>query len=142
MSTLADRLRGIVQATRRPEEIEPRDSDHPSDLEHALGGSWHDGGQCFVVERRVASDRHHGRAQVGVLASQVQRAGEDAELVGILTGGTSAPAPFLFFDLETTGLSGGAGTHAFLVGCGWFDAEGAFVTRQHLLTGYAVERRM
>ena len=28
----------------------------------------------------------------------------------------------LFIDLETTGLSGGAGTVAFLVGCGWFDS--------------------
>ena len=27
----------------------------------------------------------------------------------------------MFFDLETTGLSGGAGTLAFLVGCGWFE---------------------
>ena len=29
----------------------------------------------------------------------------------------------VFFDIETTGLSGGAGTIAFLAGCGWFDAE-------------------
>ena len=40
--------------------------------------------------------------------------------------------PLLFFDLETTGLSGGAATYAFLVGCGWFDAGGAFVTRQYM----------
>ena len=46
----------------------------------------------------------------------------------------------LFFDLETTGLSGGAGTYAFLVGCGWFDDDGAFVTRQFLLRGFADER--
>src|SRR5439155_21845887 len=50
--------------------------------------------------------------------------------------------PFVFFDLETTGLSGGAGTHAFLVGCGWFEAEGAFATRQFLMTRYADERPM
>ena len=35
-----------------------------------------------------------------------------------------AALPFVFFDLETTGLGGGAGTYAFLVGCGWFDDEG------------------
>src|SRR5205823_13691561 len=45
-------------------------------------------------------------------------------------------------DLETTGLSGGAGTHAFLVGCGWFEPEGTFVTRQFLMTRYADERPM
>jgi hypothetical protein len=42
--------------------------------------------------------------------------------------------PFVFFDLETTGLNGGAGTHVFLVGCAWFGDDGAFVTRQFLLT--------
>ena len=50
--------------------------------------------------------------------------------------------PFVFFDLETTGLNGGAGTHAFLVGCGWFDEEGGFITEQHLMTDFAGERSM
>jgi uncharacterized protein YprB with RNaseH-like and TPR domain len=59
-----------------------------------------------------------------------------------LYGGGDARAPFVFFDLETTGLSGGAGTQAFLVGCGWFDHDGSFVTRQFLLTRYADERPM
>ena len=48
----------------------------------------------------------------------------------------------MFFDLETTGLSGGAGTLAFLVGCGWFDADGAFVTRQYVLARAGDERPM
>jgi hypothetical protein len=45
----------------------------------------------------------------------------------------------VFFDLETTGLSGGAGTFAFLVGCGGF-VNGAFRTRQYFLAGYGAER--
>ncbi|MBI4485305.1 MAG: ribonuclease H-like domain-containing protein [Acidobacteria bacterium] len=48
--------------------------------------------------------------------------------------------PFVFVDLETTGLSGGAGTHAFLVGCGWCEPDGSFVTRQFMLTRFADER--
>jgi hypothetical protein len=47
----------------------------------------------------------------------------------------------LFFDLETTGLSGGAGTLAFLVGCGFFDEDG-FHTRQFFLSGYEAEREL
>jgi uncharacterized protein len=54
--------------------------------------------------------------------------------------GAPARPPFVFFDLETTGLSGGAGTHAFLVGCASFDADGGFVTRQYLMTRYADEQ--
>jgi uncharacterized protein YprB with RNaseH-like and TPR domain len=47
----------------------------------------------------------------------------------------------VFIDLETTGLSGGAGTVAFLVGCGFFDL-GAFQVRQFLLTSYNAERAL
>jgi hypothetical protein len=47
----------------------------------------------------------------------------------------------VFFDLETTGLSGGAGTVPFLVGCGYFE-RGAFRTRQFFLHGFAAERAL
>jgi hypothetical protein len=35
----------------------------------------------------------------------------------------------LFVDTETTGLAGGTGTYAFLVGAGWVEAEGFVVTQ-------------
>ena len=47
----------------------------------------------------------------------------------------------IFIDLETTGLAGGAGTYAFLVGCGWFERSG-FRLRQFLLTGFGAERAL
>lgn len=47
----------------------------------------------------------------------------------------------MFFDLETTGLNGGAGTVAFLVGCAWFDC-GALQVRQFVLTSMAAERAL
>ena len=47
----------------------------------------------------------------------------------------------VFFDIETTGLSGGAGTLAFLVGCGWFEDEG-FRVRQFFLLVRRGERAM
>ncbi len=63
-------------------------------------------------------------------------AADDRRRVGVPTAG-----PLLFFDLETTGLSGGAGTLAFLVGCGYFDDDG-FHTRQLFLSGYEAEREV
>jgi uncharacterized protein YprB with RNaseH-like and TPR domain len=51
------------------------------------------------------------------------------------------PERAVFFDIETTGLSGGAGTIAFLAGCGWFE-DGGFRVRQFLLTGPAGEADM
>jgi uncharacterized protein len=109
----------------------------PLHLERTLGGEWLD--ECFVVECRVDPAARHGRALVGDFAARVNAAAEGARLIA---PGAAARLPLLFFDLETTGLSGGAGTHAFLVGCGWFDAAGAFLTRQYLLTRFADERAM
>src|SRR4029077_12066408 len=59
-----------------------------------------------------------------------------------LAAGRAARLPFVFFDLETTGLSGGAGTLAFLVGCGWVDAAGALVPVQYVLARAGDERPM
>jgi uncharacterized protein len=43
-----------------------------------------------------------------------------------------------FLDTETTGLAGGTGTLAFLIGCSWF-YEGVFHTRQYFLPGPGLE---
>ena len=45
----------------------------------------------------------------------------------------------LFVDLETTGLAGGAGTYAFLVGCAWYQ-DGGLRARQFFLSNFAAER--
>ncbi|MFN7917166.1 MAG: ribonuclease H-like domain-containing protein [Vicinamibacterales bacterium] len=109
-------------------------------LERVLGGEWREAGKgrSFVITRRYEADASYGRHRVGDLAAQLERAQASAQLLS-----AGAPrVPFLFFDLETTGLSGGAGTHAFLVGCSWFEPSGAFVIEQHLMTDYAAERSM
>ncbi len=110
------------------------------ELERVLGGDWrgHDGARSFVVTRRFEADAPYGHVRVGDVATRLAAAQGGALL---LTAGTPR-VPFVFFDLETTGLSGGAGTHAFLVGCSWFDDTGAFVIEQHLMTDYASERGM
>ena len=45
----------------------------------------------------------------------------------------------LFLDTETTGLAGGTGTLAFLIGLGWFENE-TFVTRQIFARDFSEER--
>jgi uncharacterized protein YprB with RNaseH-like and TPR domain len=156
-SKLSERLREVVGGARRPGESRPRSASAPPaggeeagareaqprahGADEVLGGRWrsHGTGKTFVVERRLEPGARHGRAAVGELADGLARA---ASFAPTLAGGSPARPPFLFLDLETTGLSGGAGTLAFLVGCGWFDEEGAFVTRQHLLLEFADERSM
>ena len=50
-----------------------------------------------------------------------------------------APEKILYLDTETTGLSGGAGTVAFLVGLGYLTTEG-FLVHQYLMRDYPEER--
>jgi tetratricopeptide (TPR) repeat protein len=96
-------------------------------------------GRGLVIERRYESDRLHGDRRVAACDLR------DAEGLRVLDPLLPPPdgcgSRTLFVDLETTGLSGGAGTVAFLVGVGWFDL-GAFQMRQFLLTSFASERAM
>ena len=141
MSELSDRLRGIIRPpvasgfSRTDHDVVPRAN--PADIENCLEGRWY--GHCFIVERRMAPSAKYGRATIGELAEMLRASAHEAPLV---CGGASARPPFLFFDLETTGLCGGAGTQAFLVGFGWFDDDGGFTTRQYLLARYSDERAM
>src|SRR6266850_4443690 len=48
------------------------------------------------------------------------------------------PDKWLFLDTETTGLAGGTGTYAFLVGIGWWDA-GGFQVEQFFMRDFADE---
>jgi uncharacterized protein len=124
-------------------------------------------GQCLVIDRRYEADRFHGSIQIGdcdledcealgVLDPALPRparwqpADEGQSPVaglGTFSGGQTPVVGLrtfprtVFIDLETTGLSGGAGTLAFLVGCGYFDL-GAFQVRQFLLTSHAAERAL
>ena len=117
-------------------------------------------GACFVVERRYPAHHQHGSRTIGGYHSAVRQAAHalpwflaagnrdadralhaaDSEGPGLL-GGLDPMPRLVFFDLETTGLSGGAGTYAFLVGCAFFEDD-ALVTRQFLLRGYGEEKAL
>src|SRR2546422_8667501 len=49
------------------------------------------------------------------------------------------PSRWLFLDIETTGLAGGSGTYAFLVGIAWWEA-GGFEVEQFFMREYCEER--
>jgi uncharacterized protein YprB with RNaseH-like and TPR domain len=64
-----------------------------------------------------------------------------ARLISNLRFEISDVSEWLFLDLETTGLAGGTGTYAFLVGLGRITPEG-FHLRQHFLGDLAAEREL
>jgi hypothetical protein len=63
----------------------------------------------------------------------------NTDALGLLSAGlpeiAADPQQWLFLDTETTGLAGGTGTYAFLVGIAWWDAGGLeveqFFLREH-----------
>src|SRR5262245_10774544 len=129
IATLKDRLRGIVKPASELADVvsgfSRTNADVVSGVGRILNGTWREtsSGRSFVVTHRFAPNDLHGRYRVVEFAETLESASPSASLVGR----SPATMPFVFFDLETTGLNGGAGTHAFLIGCGWFDTDGSFV---------------
>ena len=108
-------------------------------LEDLVPGEEHitDVGAFFCVHQVAGGSSRHGSRCIRDLAPL------DMRLLAVLAN-DSAIMEFdyshgLFLDTETTGLSGGTGTVAFLIGLGWFEG-GSFVTRQIFVRDYAEEK--
>ncbi len=93
-------------------------------------------GKIFVVHGRRQRGAFHGRKRIGELSSLDTR--NAAILAGHAALGGFDCRDALFLDTETTGLSGGTGTLAFLVGLGWYDGE-SFITRQLFARDFSEE---
>jgi uncharacterized protein YprB with RNaseH-like and TPR domain len=92
-------------------------------------------GEHFETEKLWERHRRHGSVDISDLA------GLPEDLLDPLSGGAIArahPARWAFLDTETTGLAGGTGTYAFLIGVGSIDAEG-FRLRQFFMRDYGEE---
>jgi hypothetical protein len=92
-------------------------------------------GRHFETEKLYESHRQHGSADIGALSDLPH------DLLDTLSGGAIPNVPpeqWAFLDTETTGLAGGTGTCAFLVGVGRITKEG-FRVRQFFMRDYAEE---
>lgn len=94
-----------------------------------------DCGEHFETERLWESHRRHGSVEISGLIELPH------DLLGSLSSGAVAscdPQKWCFLDTETTGLAGGTGTYAFLVGVGSIEPEG-FRLRQFFMRHYGEE---
>jgi uncharacterized protein YprB with RNaseH-like and TPR domain len=92
-------------------------------------------GKHFETETLYARHQRHGSYEI----SDLHELPED--LLAALSDGAiekSHPTRWAFLDTETTGLAGGSGTYAFLIGVGWIDDEG-FRVRQYFMRDYDEE---
>src|SRR5262245_60510395 len=113
MRDLRARLRDIVQRDGGPRELTyvpaletpPRSG---GDVADALGATVLADGQCLVIDRGYPGDRSHGRRAMSAFAPT---GGAPLGLCDRrLTGMADWHRHVVYFDIETTGLSGGAGT--------------------------------
>jgi len=108
-------------------------------LDVILRGDWHDTaeGPVFVRDEWFPIDHRHGAAPLAAALDA-----PDGALARLLRADQAPPPSALaFFDIETTGLSGGTGTWVILAGLGSYE-EGAFRLRQYFLADVAYERAM
>lgn len=105
-------------------------------LKEVLGGGFEEtpAGRLFVLRRRYPLTQAYGRTNLSKSLNL------PVHLLGRLYEGLDSfdMEKTLFFDTETTGLAGGSGTYAFLVGLGYFD-KSEFVTEQLFMRDHGDE---
>src|SRR5262249_40447593 len=92
-------------------------------------------GEHFETERLWERHRRHGSVDISDLAELPE------DLLDPLSDGVinrTHPVKWAFLDTETTGLAGGTGTCAFLIGVGSIEPQG-FRLRQFFMREYGEE---
>jgi len=92
-------------------------------------------GEYFLAHQALPFGRPYGKLRIGDLAAA------DLASLELVFAGLKLPDPsrLVYLDTETTGLAGGTGTCAFLIGVGAVEGSG-FVVRQIFLRNYPEEK--
>ena len=128
---MRQRLRelGVVKGVRELVTLSPQ---RRLAIEDLVPGHFHttSRGQCFIAETTYPPDHRHGALSLSTFldlpVEVLARVAQDGRLA------SADRRRVCFLDTETTGLSGGTGTMAFVVGLGFFTDDG-FHLRQHFL---------
>jgi hypothetical protein len=94
-------------------------------------------GMFYLITRQADPSVSHGNRWIHELLSM------EMEALSLLANepelARCSCRDALYLDTETTGLAGGTGTFAFLIGIGWFDGT-AFITQQMFARDFSEER--
>jgi uncharacterized protein len=114
-------LRQVIRRIEERTRAAPPSSRRAGTLEELVGGAVEETarGPLFVARRRYPLGHAHGR--------QPLRPASGLDPVALAMLGRSEASPdgrrLVYLDTETTGLAGGTGTYAFLVGLGYLDGD-------------------
>lgn len=130
---LSDKLKRFA-AKKQPVKMQ-RQSQDLDEILHGVEIS-NEFGSYYLIENRYPTNYVHGFYALGEALTcnpaSLAFIAKDDSIEKITPEGT------IFLDTETTGLSGGAGTFAFLIGVGFF-SDGEFVLRQYFMRDYHEE---
>jgi uncharacterized protein len=132
---LERQLEYLKKLEQRPRRISAQRAPHG--VEHYVDGEVcsNDRGQYFLANQILPFGRPYGKFCVGDVAHA------DLTPLELFLKGEAIPDPssVVYLDTETTGLAGGTGTYAFLIGIGAVDGSG-FRVRQFFLRDFTEEK--
>jgi uncharacterized protein YprB with RNaseH-like and TPR domain len=135
MPSVHDKLRSLG-VKRGARDIPAPPQRHEGDIEYVVQGAYRPtrAGDVYAASQTFPLDYLHGRASIRIpgLCQTLAAWAADDRLEGIDIGRLA------FLDTETSGLSGGTGTYAFMVGAGKF-VDGQFELLQFFMRDPAEE---
>jgi len=132
------RLAALKPTRPRPSGAELLRAAHAEDsLSRLLGAgiATNRYGQHVLVRNWFSSPEYSDISEVGL---KLLSRGRDEALSKRMRTALADPSKWLFLDTETTGLAGGTGTYAFLIGLAWWDA-GALQVEQFFMRDFGEE---
>lgn len=125
MPSLSDRLKSLGVKLGADQLPKPPRANYP--IERVVDGRTMSvvRGETFLVEQQYRPDYQHGGGQLRLETSLEMM----AEWAGDQRIQDLDPQDFVFVDTETTGLAGGSGTYAFMIGVGRFVDQGFQLTQ-------------
>jgi hypothetical protein len=141
MGAFTDRFSRIsaLKPTRpRPSGAELLRAPHAEDsLSRLLGAgiATNRFGQHVLVRNWFSSPE---QSEISEVSLELLSRGRDETISNRTRTALADPSKWLFLDTETTGLAGGTGTYAFLIGLAWWDA-GALQVEQFFMRDFGEE---
>ena len=137
MSSLADKLKSLGVKVGTSHLASPKAASHTIDSVVAGNFRATPRGEAFVAEQSFGEGYLHGKVShlSSFPLSFISEWANDPRIASLPI------SKFAFLDTETSGMAGGTGTYAFLVGAGRF-IEGKFVLQQFFLRDPSEEPAM
>jgi uncharacterized protein YprB with RNaseH-like and TPR domain len=132
------RLAALKPTRPRPSGAELLRAPHAEDsLSRLLGAgiATNRYGQYVLVRNWFSSPEYCAISEVSL---ELLSRGRDEAFSKHMQAALGDPSKWLFLDTETTGLAGGTGTYAFLIGLAWWDA-GALQVEQFFMRDFGEE---